>query len=63
MDIYDGKSRSIIDIINNSNGFSMTNSNGDRHYLNKTKLERDLGINISHNLKWAEHIQTITNNY
>ena len=24
-------------------------------------MERDLGINISHNLKWTDHIQKVTN--
>ena len=39
----------------------MNNSNGIRHTLNKTKVEQDLGINISRNLKWADHIQKVTN--
>ena len=39
----------------------LLNSNGERHILNKTQIERDLGINISHNLKWAAHIQIVTN--
>ena len=39
----------------------LLNSNGERHILNKTQIERDLGINISHNLKQAAHIQIVTN--
>ena len=60
MEIYDGKSKTITDIINSSNGFSMKDSNGERHILKKTQIERDLGINISHNLKSAAHIQILT---
>lgn len=39
----------------------MDNWNGIRHTLNKTKVKRDLGINISHNFKWADHIQKVSN--
>jgi hypothetical protein len=39
----------------NSFEYSMDDGSGDRHILEKTKVERDLGIYISDDLKWKEN--------
>jgi hypothetical protein len=37
--------------------YTMEDENGQRHTLEKTKVERDLGILISDDLKWKSHSQ------
>jgi hypothetical protein len=61
MELNDGKSKSIIDKINKIEHISMADAVGSRHDMLKIKLHRVLGVNISDNLKWSEHIQLITN--
>ena len=52
MEIYDGRSISIIDIMKKSKHISMVGADGSMHDMLKIKLQRDLGVNLSHNLKY-----------
>lgn len=39
--------------------FYMTDTDGNRHVLEETNFERDLGVYVSDDMKWSKHIQQI----
>jgi hypothetical protein len=40
--------------------FTMTSASGKVHYLENSSSERDLGVQVKHNLKWDEQIRIAT---
>jgi hypothetical protein len=61
MRIHSGRSQSVKNRIENSTKILMDYSNGTRHELIETHIERDLGIYINCNVKWADQINKATN--
>ena len=61
MTIHSGRSQSVKNIIENNTKIQMDYSNGTRQELIETNIERDLGIYINSNVKWADQINKATN--
>ena len=61
MKVYSTKSKKLIYQINQAVPLYITTHDGTIVKLNEKIQERDLGIRISNNLKWKDHITTITN--